>query len=83
MAVRLGKFCYNGPGLRLQAGHDLWQAEMRVQTEIRHIAHATCGFKGSRKNGGHGSTPDLIYVIASGEYRSTVHCIKAQRRKYA
>jgi addiction module HigA family antidote len=29
MAVRLGKFCGNGPGiwLRMQQAHDLWKAE--------------------------------------------------------
>jgi addiction module HigA family antidote len=39
MAVRLGKFCGNGPGLwlRLQAAHDLWHAEKRMRTEIKRI----------------------------------------------
>ena len=35
MAIRLGKFCGNGPGLwlRLQQSHDLWHAE-RAMAEI-------------------------------------------------
>src|SRR5713226_9371469 len=39
MAVRLGKFCGNGPGLwlRLQAAYDLWHAEKRMRGEIRQI----------------------------------------------
>jgi addiction module HigA family antidote len=39
MAVRLGKFCGNGPGLwlRLQAAYDLWHAEKRMQGEIKRI----------------------------------------------
>lgn len=39
MAVRLGKFCGNGPALwlRLQAAHDLWHAEKRMRTEIKRI----------------------------------------------
>jgi addiction module HigA family antidote len=36
MAVRLGKFCGNGPGLwlRLQQAFDLWHAERRLAEEI-------------------------------------------------
>jgi addiction module HigA family antidote len=39
MAVRLGKFCGNGPGLwlRLQAAYDLWHAEKRLRDEVRRI----------------------------------------------
>ncbi len=39
MAVRLGKFCGNGPGLwlRLQAAYDLWHAEKRMRGEIKRI----------------------------------------------
>lgn len=39
MAVRLGKFCGNGPGLwlRLQAAYDLWHAEKRLRGEVRKI----------------------------------------------
>ena len=39
MAVRLGKFCGNGPGLwlRLQAAYDLWHAEKRLRGEVRRI----------------------------------------------
>lgn len=35
MAIRLGKFCGNGPGLwlRMQQAHDLWHAE-RAMAEI-------------------------------------------------
>src|SRR5258705_13918642 len=40
MAVRLGKFCGNGPGLwlRMQAAYDLWHAEKRLRTELKRIA---------------------------------------------
>jgi addiction module HigA family antidote len=39
MALRLGKFCGNGPGiwLRLQQSHDLWHAEQRLGTELMKI----------------------------------------------
>ncbi|WP_407520196.1 HigA family addiction module antitoxin [Methylobacterium oryzisoli] len=39
MALRLGKFCGNGPGLwlRLQAAHDLWHAERSLRDEIAKI----------------------------------------------
>lgn len=39
MALRLGKFCGNGPGLwlRMQASYDLWQAEQRLGNEVRSI----------------------------------------------
>jgi addiction module HigA family antidote len=39
MAVRLGKFCGNGPGLwlRLQQAHDLWQAERDLADEVAKI----------------------------------------------
>lgn len=39
MAVRLGKFCGNGPGLwlRLQEAHDLWHAERRLAKEVDQI----------------------------------------------
>ena len=39
MAVRLGKFCGNGPGLwlRMQAAYDLWLAERRMREEIKRI----------------------------------------------
>ena len=43
MAVRLGKFCGNGPGiwLRLQQNHDLWHAEQRLSDELKKIpAHS-------------------------------------------
>jgi antitoxin HigA-1 len=43
MAVRLGKFCGNGPGLwlRMQQAHDLWHAERALQAELEHIpSHA-------------------------------------------
>lgn len=43
MAVRLGKFCGNGPGiwLRLQQSHDLWHAEQRLTDELKKIpAHS-------------------------------------------
>lgn len=39
MAVRLGKFCGNGPWLwiRMQAAHDLWHAEKRMAQKIASI----------------------------------------------
>ena len=39
MAVRLGKFCGNGPGvwLRLQQTHDLWHAERLLAEDIARI----------------------------------------------
>jgi addiction module HigA family antidote len=43
MAVRLGKFCGNGPGiwLRMQQAFDLWHAEERLRHELDKIpAHA-------------------------------------------
>lgn len=44
MAVRLGRFCGNGPGLwlRMQTEHDLWHAERKLHDEVeqipRHVA---------------------------------------------
>src|SRR5512143_3758318 len=42
MAVRLGKFCGNGPGLwlRLQQTYDLWHAEQRLANELAKIPTA-------------------------------------------
>jgi antitoxin HigA-1 len=42
MAVRLGKFCGNGPDLwlRMQQAYDLWHAEQRLARELRHIPTA-------------------------------------------
>ncbi len=45
MALRLGKFCGNGPGLwlRMQQAHDLWRAELALKDELDRIpshAHA-------------------------------------------
>lgn len=43
MAVRLGKFCGNGPAiwLRMQQTYDLWHAERRLGDELEKIpAHA-------------------------------------------
>ena len=42
MAVRLGKFCGNGPGLwlRLQAAHDLWHAERALRKVVAKIPTA-------------------------------------------
>jgi addiction module HigA family antidote len=43
MAVRLGKFCGNGPGLwlRLQQTYDLWHAERRLADAVARIpSHA-------------------------------------------
>jgi antitoxin HigA-1 len=42
MALRLGRFCGNGPGiwLRLQQAHDLWEAERRLRPELRRMIPA-------------------------------------------
>ena len=42
MALRLGKLCGNGPGLwlRMQADHDLWQAERALHDELAQIETA-------------------------------------------
>lgn len=42
MAVRLGKFCGNGPGLwlRMQQAHDLWHAERTLKDEVKAIPTA-------------------------------------------
>jgi addiction module HigA family antidote len=39
MAVRLGKFCGNGPGLwlRMQQSFDLWYAEQHLRDELKKI----------------------------------------------
>jgi addiction module HigA family antidote len=39
MAIRLGKFCGNGPDLwiRMQEAYDLWQAKKRLAREVRRI----------------------------------------------
>jgi addiction module HigA family antidote len=39
MAVRLGKFCGNGPDiwLRMQVAHDLWQAKRDLADEVKRI----------------------------------------------
>lgn len=39
MALRLGRFCGNGPGLwlRMQQAHDLWHAERRLRDQLERI----------------------------------------------
>lgn len=39
MALRLGRFCGNGPGLwmRMQQAFDLWQAETRISGDLDDI----------------------------------------------
>lgn len=39
MAVRLGKFCGNGPGLwlRMQQAYDLWHASEKLREEVERI----------------------------------------------
>ncbi len=39
MAVRLGRFCGNGPGLwlRMQQAYDLWHAERELRAELEQI----------------------------------------------
>ena len=45
MAVRLGKFCGNGPGLwlRMQQSYDLWHAERRLGDELEKIPAHSAG----------------------------------------
>ncbi len=42
MALRLGKFCGNGPDLwlRMQEAYDLWHAERRIASELAAIRTA-------------------------------------------
>ncbi|MGE8943993.1 HigA family addiction module antitoxin [Leptospira interrogans] len=42
MALRLGKFCGNGPGiwLRMQEAYDLWHAERAIAEELANIKPA-------------------------------------------
>jgi len=42
MALRLGKFLGNGPGLwlRMQEAHDLWHAEQAMRDEVARILPA-------------------------------------------
>jgi len=42
MALRLGKFCGNGPGLwlRMQQAHDLWHAERTLRKVVDKIPAA-------------------------------------------
>jgi antitoxin HigA-1 len=42
MAIRLGKFCGNGPELwlRMQQAHDLWHAQQALKVEIAKIPTA-------------------------------------------
>jgi addiction module HigA family antidote len=42
MALRIGKFCGNGPGvwLRMQEAHDLWHAERAIASELAKIKTA-------------------------------------------
>ena len=39
LALRIGRFCGNGPGLwlRMQQDHDLWKAERRMKSVLRRI----------------------------------------------
>jgi plasmid maintenance system antidote protein VapI len=39
MALRIGKFAGNGPGLwlRMQQAYDLWHAEQRMKAELSRI----------------------------------------------
>ena len=43
MALRIGKFAGNGPGvwLRMQQSYDLWHAEKRMKNELSKIKTAT------------------------------------------
>lgn len=52
MAVRLGKFCGNGPGLwlRMQQSYDLWHAEKRLSDELERIPAHGAAPKRSRRS---------------------------------
>ena len=43
MAIRLGKFCGNGPGLwlRMQQAYDLWHVEQQLKKELARIKPAS------------------------------------------
>ena len=45
MALRIGKFAGNGPGLwlRMQQSHDLWYAEQRMKDELSKIESVETG----------------------------------------
>jgi len=45
MALRIGKFAGNGPGLwlRMQQSHDLWYAEQRMKDELSKIEQVEVG----------------------------------------
>jgi addiction module HigA family antidote len=45
MALRIGKFAGNGPGiwLRMQLNHDLWHAERRLQDDLAKIEPGSAG----------------------------------------
>lgn len=45
MAIRLGRFCGNGPHLwlRMQLEHDLWQAERRLGDAVERIPRHASG----------------------------------------
>ena len=45
MALRIGKFAGNGPGLwlRMQQSHDLWYAEQRMKDELSKIESVEAG----------------------------------------
>ena len=47
MALRLGKFCGNGPGLwlRMQQAYDLWHAERALRKVVAKIPTATAKAK--------------------------------------
>jgi len=42
MALRLGKFCDNGPGLwlRMQQAYELWRAQKALQNQLNKIPAA-------------------------------------------
>ena len=46
MAIRLGRFFANGPELwlRIQAAHDLWDAQRKLQREVEKIPVAVGSF---------------------------------------
>jgi addiction module HigA family antidote len=51
MALRIGKFAGNGPGLwlRMQQAYDLWHAEQRMKEELSQIETAASADSGGSK----------------------------------
>ena len=75
MAVRLGKFCGNGPGLwlRMQAAYDLWHAERRMKGELRRIPRAA----GTGSGAAWPYSPDVWTRAGPSAAKSGPRCLRA------